>query len=111
MVTAGADRLVNVRAVNDPKDPGLVYTLYGFTDSVLSLAVNARDAHIAAGGSDNSVHIFTLDTNELIAQARARLTRKMSEAECQNNLEAACEDFAKTNILDEITIFIARRLR
>jgi WD40 repeat protein len=111
VITGGADRLVNVRDITDPKDPRLVYTLYGFTDSVLSLAVNARNGHIAAGGSDNSVRIFTLDTNELITQARERLTRKMSEAECQNNLDTSCEDFANTNILDEITIFLARRLR
>jgi WD40 repeat protein len=111
VITAGADRLINVRDISDPKNPRLVYTLYGFTDSVLSLAVNGRDAHVAAGGSDNSVRIFTLDTNELITQAGERLTRKMSEAECQNNLDASCADYAKTNILDKITIFLARRLR
>jgi len=108
IITGGADGLVNVRDVDDPKDPHLVYAFYGFTDRVQSVDVNDRDQHVVAGGSDNSVRIFTLDSNELLEQARTRLTRKMSDDECQDHLNMSCASFEKTNILDRITIFLAR---
>jgi len=108
IITGGADGLINVRDVTNPKIPNLVYTFYGFIDRVQSLGVNAMDEHIAAGSSDGSVRIFTMDSNELIEQARSRLTRQMSEQECENYLNVSCADFKKTSVLDQITIFIAR---
>jgi WD40 repeat protein len=106
-LTGGADGTINVRDISDPAAPHLAYTLYGFSDRVQSLDVNGRDDHIAAGSSDNSVRIFTLDSAELISLAKSRLTRPMSGNECLDNLGVSCEDFNQPNILDQITIFIA----
>jgi WD40 repeat protein len=108
VITGGADGLINVREISDPKEPHLVYTLYGFTDRVQSLDVNARNAQIAAGSSDNTVRVFTLDTQELVAQAQSRLTRSLSEEECQNYLSLSCANFAKGNWSDDLTILLAR---
>jgi len=105
VLTGGADGMINVRDISNPQSPVYVYSLYGFTDRVQRLDANAVNDHIAAGGSDNTVRIFTLNVKELAELARSRLTRPMTENECIDNLGASCEDFANPNILDRITIF------
>jgi WD40 repeat protein len=111
IITGGADGFINVYELSNPKEPDRVFSLYGFTDRVQSLDINDKNDHLAAGGSDNSVRIFTLDPNELIEQARSRLTRTMTVEECNNNFNKSCSDFEKFNILDQITIFVSRLFR
>lgn len=104
VLTGGADMLIRQRDISNPKIPRLAGTYYGFTDRVQSLDANHQNGHILSSGTDGTIRIFTLDTDELVSQAKNRLTREMSETECQDYLKSTCEKFAQTNLLQQLTI-------
>ncbi len=98
ILTGGADGLINVRDLRNPRD------------RVQSLDLNQRNAQVAAGGSDGTVRVFTLDSAELIQQAESRLTRQLSETECQTYLGSTCAAFQQGSWLGRLTLSLARWL-
>lgn len=63
-----------------------LYTLYGNTSNVFGVAFSPDGRRLVTSGGDGTLRIFTMDMNELVALARSRLTRTLTEAECQKYL-------------------------
>ncbi len=63
-----------------------VATLYGNTTSVYSVAFHPDGTHLATAALDGTVRTYTLDLDELVALAQARLTRKLTDEECRKFL-------------------------
>ncbi len=107
LVTAGGDALVRAWDVSDDQAPYLLYTLYGHTDSVTSLSMDFSRDHVVSGSGDGTIRVFTMNTDELIQQAQSRLTREMTDNECETFLYTSCENFQGNNLLNDLTIWIA----
>ncbi len=56
------------------------------------LSFHPTDPHIYTLGLNDTVRVYTHDVDELIAIAQSRLTRGMTEHECQQYLGGSCED-------------------
>jgi len=66
-------------------------TLYGNTAAVYRVAFSSDGSHLATVGRNLIVRIYTLNIEELIALAKLRLTRSLTQEECQKYLHAeAC---------------------
>jgi len=63
-----------------------VATLYGNTTSVYGVAFHPDGIHLATAALDGSVRTYTLQTQELLDLARSRLTRQLTDEECQKFL-------------------------
>jgi WD40 repeat protein len=61
-------------------------TLYGQTGSLNELAYSPDGSRIATAGGDGTIRTFVVDTDELVALARSRVTRSLTEEECQTYL-------------------------
>jgi WD40 repeat protein len=60
--------------------------LTGHTDRVTAASFSPDGSRLATAGQDGTVRVYLLNIEELIALARARLTRSLSAAECQQYL-------------------------
>jgi WD40 repeat protein len=56
------------------------------------ISFHPTDPHIYTLGPNGTVRVYTHDVDELIAIAQSRLTRGMTEHECQQYLGDSCED-------------------
>jgi WD40 repeat protein len=66
-------------------------TLYGHTGEVYSLAFSPDGTRLATAGASPIVRTYPLDIEDLIARAKSRLTRGLTEQECQQYLHVdAC---------------------
>jgi WD40 repeat protein/transcriptional regulator with XRE-family HTH domain len=87
LITSSVDRTVKVwllpsqgESVPEP------LTLYGNSGAVYRVALSPDGTRIVSVGRDPTVHIYELNIEELIAIARARLTRELTLVECQKYL-------------------------
>jgi WD40 repeat protein len=64
----------------------LPLTLYGHTGEVYSVAFSPDGTKLSTAGINPVVRTYPLDTENLIALARSRLTRGLTEQECQQFL-------------------------
>jgi WD40 repeat protein len=62
------------------------FALTGHTAQVTGLAFSPDDARLATGSRDGTVLVYALRLEDLIKIARSRLTRALTDAECQKYL-------------------------
>jgi WD40 repeat protein len=67
-----------------------LFTLYGNTSNVFGVALSPDDSQLATAGGDGTLHVFTLDMDELVGLAQSRLTRTLTDEECQRYLHDEC---------------------
>ena len=53
---------------------------------LLDVAITQDGKHLATAGRDGAVRLFVLDTEELIKLGQSRVTRSLTEEECQRYL-------------------------
>ena len=58
-------------------------TLYGGTGNVFGAAFSPDDRHVATAVGDGTARLYTVDMEELIALAHERVTRELTDEECQ----------------------------
>jgi WD40 repeat protein len=61
-------------------------TLVGHSSPPWGVAFSPDGAHVATSSADGTVRIYVLDTDELAALARSRVTRSLTAEECQKYL-------------------------
>ena len=83
LVTSSLDNTVKVWDFVTGQE---LLTLTGHKAGTTGLAFSPDGRHLAVGGGDGTVRIYVLLIEELIALARERLTRSLTEAECQQYL-------------------------
>jgi FOG: WD40 repeat len=87
LATSSVDRTVKVwklpKAGQQVPEP---LTLYGNTGAVYQVAFSPDGGRIVSVGRDHVVRIYELNIEELIAIARSRLTRDLTQNECQKYL-------------------------
>jgi WD40 repeat protein/transcriptional regulator with XRE-family HTH domain len=87
LAASSTDRTVNVWRVPEAGEAfALPLTLYGHTGEVYSVAFSPDGAKLSTAGINPVVRTYPLDTENLIALARSRLTRGLTEQECQQFL-------------------------
>jgi WD40 repeat protein len=67
-----------------------LFTLYGNTSNVFGVALSPDDSQLATAGGDGTLRVFTLDMDELVGLAQSRLTRTLTDEECQRYLHDEC---------------------
>jgi WD40 repeat protein/DNA-binding XRE family transcriptional regulator len=92
LVTGSGDATARVWDIsNGPLRGQSLLTLHGHRASVRSIAFSPDGARIATGSRDGTVRVYALDRDELVALARARLTRTWTQQECLQYLRStAC---------------------
>ncbi len=71
-----------------------VLTLSSHTGPVLDTAYSADGRRLATSSSDGTARVYTLDLEELKNLARSRLTRSLTQEECQQYLhQETCPDW------------------
>ena len=63
-------------------------TLYGGTGNVFGAAFSPDGRHLATAVGDGTARLYTLDMEELVALARERVKRELTEEECRVYLHA-----------------------
>lgn len=64
-------------------------TLTGYSGAVYAVAFSPDGTRLATAGRDPIVRIYAVRIDDLLARARARLTRGLTADECQQFLHAA----------------------
>jgi WD40 repeat protein len=83
IATAGYDGTLRVWNVHSGTQ---VQTLYGDGGGFWTLAYTPNGKRLVAATDSGTIRTYLLDINELIALARAGLTRTLSKQECQQYL-------------------------
>ena len=83
IVSAGADGAINMWSARDGER---LFVLGHQPDAILSLAVSSGGKFLAASDAGGAVRIYVLPIDDLLALARSRLTRDMSDEECRRYL-------------------------
>ena len=66
-------------------------TFYGNGGNVFGVALSPDETHLATAGGDSAVRLYTLDADELVELAHARVQRSLTDEECQRYLHVrAC---------------------
>jgi WD40 repeat protein len=61
-------------------------TLSGHTRGILDIAFSPDGKHLAASSQDGTVRLYVLPIEELVALAQSRVTRSLTDEECQQYL-------------------------
>jgi WD40 repeat protein len=83
LASANFDGLAKVWDVQSGQE---LFSLYGNPSNVFGVDISPDGSRLATAGGDGTLRIFTMDMNELVALARSRLTRTLTESECQKYL-------------------------
>lgn len=83
LASVSFDRLAKVWDVATGEE---LASLYGNASNVFSASFSPDGSQLATAGADGTIRIYTLKIDELIALAKSRLTRTLTEAECQKYL-------------------------
>jgi len=102
IATAGADGTAKVWAVEasvDHLSGRELFTLSGHTGKVWSVAFSPDGKRLVTGSADSTVRVYALDIEELMRIACQRVTRDLTDEECQAYLyepcpPSPCEDVA-----------------
>lgn len=80
LASASFDRLAKVWDVATGEE---LASLYGNAGNVFGVSFSPDGNHLATAGADGTVRIYTLQLNDLVALARSRVTRALSDEECR----------------------------
>jgi WD40 repeat protein len=83
LASASFDRLAKVWDVNTGEE---LASLYGNASNVFGVSFSLDGNQLATAGADGTVRTYTLHMEDLIALAKSRLTRSLTETECQKYL-------------------------
>ncbi|MGD2145497.1 MAG: helix-turn-helix domain-containing protein [Anaerolineae bacterium] len=83
LASASFDRLAKVWDVETGSE---LVSLYGNASNVFGVAFSPDGERLATAGADGSVRTYTLQLDELIELADARVTRALTDAECRKFL-------------------------
>jgi len=83
LASSSFDRLAKIWDVATGKE---LASLYGNASNVFGASFSLDGSQLATAGADGTIRIYTLNIEELIALAKSRLTRTLTEAECQKYL-------------------------
>ena len=86
LASVSFDRLAKVWDAKTGKE---LASLYGNASNVFSASFSPNGNQLATAGADGTIRIYTLRIDDLIALARARLTRTLTNEECQKFLHVA----------------------
>lgn len=67
-----------------------LFTLYGNNSNVFGVALSPDGDHLATTGGDGTLRIYSMQMEELIALAESRVSRALTQAECQKYLHEKC---------------------
>jgi WD40 repeat protein/DNA-binding SARP family transcriptional activator len=84
--TAGEDGTARIWEVPTGR---LLHTFFGHSGGVTSVAISPDGKTLATSGLDGTLREYVLDVDELIELASARLTRSLSDPECQRYLHVS----------------------
>jgi len=88
VATAGDDGDVTIWSANEPAP---IAHLAGHTTRVVSVGYSSDGSRLASFDADGSLRIWALDLDDLIGIAEERLTRRLTDSECQQYLRrSAC---------------------
>lgn len=80
IASAGFDRLAKVWDVNTGEE---IASLYGNTSNVFGVSFHPDGNQLATAGADGTIRTYTLQVDDLITLARARVTRLLTDDECR----------------------------
>lgn len=83
LATASEDGAAKVWDAESGQD---LLTLTVQPQGLLDVAVTPDGRYLATAGRDGAVRLFALDTGELVSLARSRVTRSLTDEECQRYL-------------------------
>jgi len=83
LASVSFDRLAKIWDVATGEE---LASLYGNASNVYGASFSLDGSQLATAGADGTIRIYTLDIEELITLAKSRLTRTLTEAECQKYL-------------------------
>ena len=83
LASSSFDRLAKVWDVNTGEE---LASLYGNASNVFGASFSPDGSQLATAGADGTIRIYTLEIEDLIALAKSRLTRTLTDAECQKYL-------------------------
>ena len=86
LASAGFDRLAKVWDAHTGNE---LFSLYGNTSNVFGVSFSPDGKYLATAGADGSIRTYALQMDELISLAKARLTRTLTNEECQKFLHVA----------------------
>jgi WD40 repeat protein len=74
----------------DSRQP--LYSLPGHSKTVFDVAFSPDGTRLASGSLDGTVRVYVVPVDELMALARSRATRALTEAECQQYSIEPCPE-------------------
>ena len=83
LASAGFDRLAKVWDTETGEE---LFSLYGNLSNVYGVSFSPDGKQLATAGADGAVRTYTLALEELVALAKARVTRELSDEECHKFL-------------------------
>jgi WD40 repeat protein len=83
LATAGEDGAAKVW---DATSGSELLTLTVQPQGLLDVAITPDSKYLATAGRDGTVRLFVLDTEDLVALGKSRVTRSLTEEECQRYL-------------------------
>ncbi|MFZ5909645.1 MAG: AAA family ATPase [Chloroflexota bacterium] len=83
LASASFDRLAKVWDVSTGEE---LVSLYGNIGNVFGVSFSPDGNRLATAGADGTVRIYTLRLDDLVALARSRVTRTLTEEECRTFL-------------------------
>ena len=87
IATGSADKTARVWEAATGK---LLQTLLGHTEGVTSVAFSPDGTHLAAASLDGTTRLYLLRIEDLLALARSRVARSLTDEECQQYLHGPC---------------------
>jgi WD40 repeat protein/serine/threonine protein kinase/DNA-binding SARP family transcriptional activator len=88
-----ASASANLTRIWDAATGQPLYTLPGHTRVITDLAFSPDSAYLASSSADGTVRIYVLPIDDLMALARSRLTRTLTDEECRQYLQMeSCPD-------------------